>query len=225
MQFYSAYIYEANSSLQLKSETIIVIYYVLPSSGHVLALLLELWLPRYEGLLHFAWIVRWTNESGDSNRNRLPRSNCTLASFSTMLLWSQNIFKWLLDHSALWEIVIFRFNIFTQNMQHRGRSYPQCQPWNIVISNAKTPSYTIQWHGGVVDCNDNCEMWLLLVIFYTANVKINKKCQSTTSFSINNGTMHTRSLTCFFSNAIQMQPFHLHWSTSSKSLQNCLFAT
>ena len=158
MQFYSAYIYEANSSLQLKSETIIVIYYVLPSSGHVLALLLELWLPRYEGLLHFAWIVRWTNTSGNSNRNKPPRSNRTLPSFSTMLLWSRNMFACLLERSTSWEIVIFHFKIFTRSMQYQRRTYSQCQPSNIVVSSAKTPSYTIQSHEDAVNCNDNCRV-------------------------------------------------------------------
>jgi len=225
MQFYSAYIYEANSSLQLKSETIIVIYYVLPSSGHVLALLLELWLPRYEGLLHFAWIVRWTNTSGNSNRNKPPRSNRTLPSFSTMLLWSRNIFKLLLDHSTSWEIVIFCFKIFTRSMPYQRRSYSQCQPSNIVMSNAKTPSYTIQWRENAANCSDNCEMRLLLVIFYTAIVKINKKCQSATSFSINNVAIDTLSLTYPFYNAIRAQSFDFQWPTLSKSLHNSLSTT
>ena len=158
MHSYSAYIYKAHSSLQLKSETIIVIYYVLPSSGHVLALSLELWLPRYEGLLHFAWIVRWTNKSGNSNRNKPPRSNRTLPSFSIMLLWSRNIFKRLLDHSTSWEIVIFLFQDFHPKYAYQRRSYSQCQPLNIVVSSAKTPSYTIQWHEDAANCNDNCEM-------------------------------------------------------------------
>ena len=54
MQLYSTHVYEANSSLLLKSETSIVIYYVFPSSEHVLASSLELWLLRYYDLLHLA---------------------------------------------------------------------------------------------------------------------------------------------------------------------------
>ena len=158
MQLYSTHVYEANSSLLLKSETSVVIYYILPSSGCVLASSLELSLPRYDDLLHFAWIVCRTNKSGVSDRNRLPRSNRTLASFSTMLLWSQNIFERLLDHSTSWEIVIFLFQDFHPKYAYQRRSYSQCQPLNIVVSSAKTPSYTIQWHEDAANCNDNCEM-------------------------------------------------------------------
>ena len=158
MQLYSTHVYEANSLFLLKSETSIVIYYVLPSSGCVLASSLELWLPRNDELLHFAWIVRWTNKSGNGNRNKPPRSNRTLPSFSTMLLWSRNIFKRLLDHSTSWEIVIFHFRIFTQSMQYQRRSYLQCQPSNIVMSSTKTPSYTIQWRKDAANFNDNCRI-------------------------------------------------------------------
>ena len=166
-----------------------------------------------------------TNKSGDSNRNNPHCSNRTPASFSAMFLWSRNICKRLLDHSTSWEIVIFHFKIFTQSMQYQRRSYLQCQPSNIVVSSAKTPSYTIQWHEDAVNCNDNCEMWLVSAIFEAESVKINKKCQSTTSFSINNGTMHTLPLTYLFYDAIRIQSFDFQWSTSSKSLHNSLTAT
>ena len=195
MQLYSTHVYEANSSLLLKSETSIVIYYVFPSSEHVLASSLELWLLRYCNLLHFALIVCWTNKSGASNRNRSPRSNQTLGSFSTMLLWSQDIFKRQLEPSASRETVIFHLSIFTRSKQYQIRSYLHCQPLNIVMSSTNTPSYIIQWHEDAANCNGNRRMWLLLVVFYTASVKINRKCQSITSFSINNGTMHTLQLT------------------------------
>ena len=118
MQLYSAHIYDANSSLLLNLEPRLILYFVLPSSGCVLASSLELSLPRYDDLLHFAWIVRRTNKSGDSNRNNPHCSNRTPASFSAMFLWSRNICKRLLDHSTSWEIVIFHFRIFTQSMQY-----------------------------------------------------------------------------------------------------------
>ena len=153
MQLYSTHVYEAISSLLLKSETSIVIYYDFPSSGHVLASSLDRWFPRNDDLLHFARIVHQTNKSSVCKRNRSPRSNRTLASFSTMLLWSRNIFKLLLDHSTSWEIVIFHFKIFTRSMPYQRWSYSQCQPSNIVVSSAKTPSYTIQWHEDAVNCN------------------------------------------------------------------------
>ena len=135
------------------------------------------------------------------------------------------MFSCLLGLSTSWEIVIFCLAIFTQNMQYQRRSYSQCQALNIVMSNAKTPLYTIQWREDAANCNGNCRMWLLLVVFYTASVKISKKCQSITSFSINDGTMYTLPLTYFLSNVIRTQPFDLHWSTSSKSLQNYPSAT
>jgi len=97
MQLYSAYIYEANSSLLLNSETRIVIYYVLPSSGCVLASSLELWLLRYDDLLYFAWFVHRANKSSVCNRNNTPRSNLALASFSSILLWSRNMFRCFLS--------------------------------------------------------------------------------------------------------------------------------
>ena len=56
-------------------------------------------------------------------------------------------------------------------------------------------------------------------------MKINKKCQSTTSFSINNGTMHTLPLTSLFYDAIRINSFNLLWSTLSKPLHNSLSAT
>ena len=158
MQLYSTHVYEASSSLLLKSETSIVIYYVFPSSEHVLASSLELWLLRYYDLLHFALIVRWTNKSGASNRNRSPRSDQTLGSFSTMLLWSQDIFKRQLEHSASRETVIFHLSIFTRSKQYQRRSYLQCQPLNIVMSSTKTPSYTIQWRKDAANFNDNCRI-------------------------------------------------------------------
>ena len=158
MQLYSTHVYEAISSLLLKSETSIVIYYVFPSSGHVLASSLELWFPRNDDLLHFARIVRQTNKSSVCKRNISPRSNLTLAPFSTMLLWSRNIFKRLQDHSTSWEIVIFCLKIFTQCMQCQRLSYSQCQPSNIVMSSTNTPSYTIQWREDAANCNDNCRM-------------------------------------------------------------------
>ena len=86
MQLYSTHVYEAILSFLLKSETSIVIYYVFPSSGHVLASSLDHWFPRNDDLLHFARIVHQTNKSSVCKRNRSPRSNRTLASFSTMLL-------------------------------------------------------------------------------------------------------------------------------------------
>ena len=160
MQLYSAHIYEANSSLLLNLEPRIVIYYVIASSRHVLASSLELWLSRYDDLLYFARIVRWANKSIVCIRNNTPHSNPTLASFSTMLLWSQNIFKRIIEPCASRDIVIFRFKIFTQSMQYQRQSYWQCQPLNIVVSSAKTPSYTIQWHVDAANCNDNCRTWL-----------------------------------------------------------------
>ena len=75
-----------NSSLLLNSETRIVIYYVLPSSGCVLASSLELWLLRYDDLLYFAWFVHRANKSSVCNRNNTPRLNLALASFSSILL-------------------------------------------------------------------------------------------------------------------------------------------
>ena len=141
-----------------------------------------------------------------------------------MLLWSQNIFKRIIEPSASQDIVIFRFKIFTRSMQYQRRSYWQCQPLNIVVSSANTSSYTIQLHEDAVNCNDNCEMWLFCS-FSIANVKINKKCQSMTSFSINNRTIHTLPLSCFLSNVILTQLFDLLWSTLSKSLHDSLSPT
>ena len=132
------------------------------------------------------------------------------------------MFRCFLELSTSWEIVIFHFKIFTRSMPYQRWSYSQCQPSNIVVSSAKTPSYTIQWHKDAMICNDNCEMWLLSAIFYAASMKINKKCHSATLFSINNNTIGTLSLTHLFSNAMRIQSFDFQWSTSSKSLHNCL---
>ena len=68
-------------------------------------------------------------------------------------------------------------------------------------------------------------MWPLSAIFYTASMKINKKCHSATSFSINNDTIDTLPLTYFLSNVIRTQLLDLLWSTLSKSLHNSLSAT
>ena len=143
MQLYSAYIYEANSSLKVKSKTRIVIYYVIASSGHVLASSLELWLLRYDDLLYFAWFVQRANKSSVYNRNNTPRSNLALASFSSILLWSRNMFRCFLELSTSWEIVIFHLEFFTQNMQHQGRSYSQCQSSNIVMCKVPTLLHTL----------------------------------------------------------------------------------
>ena len=104
-------------------------------------------------------------------------------------------------------------------MLYQRRSYLQCQALNIVMSNAKTPSYTIQWREDAANCNGNKE------VFYTASMKINKKCHSATSFSINNDTIDTLPLTYFLSNAIRINSFNLLWSTLSKPLHNSLSAT
>ena len=63
------YVYEVYMSLQLKYETRIVIYYVIGSSGHLLASSLDRSLPRYDDLLHLLCILRRTDKSGVSNRN------------------------------------------------------------------------------------------------------------------------------------------------------------
>ena len=67
-------------------------------------------------------------------------------------------------------------------------------------------------------------MWPLSAIFYTASMKINKKCHSATSFSINNDTIDTLPLTYFLSSAIRIKSFNLLWYTLSKSLHNSLSA-
>ena len=115
MQLYSAYIYEANSSLLLNSETRIVIYYVIASSGHVLASSLELWLLRYDDLLYFAWFVQRANKSSVYNRNNTPSLKSGTRILSSILLWSRNMFRCFLELSTSWEIVIFHLEIFTQN--------------------------------------------------------------------------------------------------------------
>ena len=117
------------------------------------------------------------------------------------------MFRCVLERSRSREIVIFCFKIFAQSGIYQRRSYSQCQPTNIVMSSANTPSYNIQWREDAANCNDDCEMWLVLVIFEASCVKINKKCHWTTSFSINNDVIDTLSLTYFFSNAIRCSSF------------------
>ena len=55
---YICYVYEVYMSLHLKSKTRTLFYHILPSSGHVLASSLELWLSRYDDLLHLLCILR-----------------------------------------------------------------------------------------------------------------------------------------------------------------------
>ena len=145
-------------SLHLKSKTRTLFYHVLPSSGHVLASSLELWLSRYDDLLHLLCILRRTDKSGVSNRNWSSFSIQTLTSFSTMLLWSRNMFRRLLDHFPSWKIVIFRVKIFTRNTD--AKDFILAMPTILFcLKGPKTSSHTVPREGCVVGCTlmrDKC---------------------------------------------------------------------
>ena len=145
------YVYIVYMSLHLKSKTRTWFYHVLPSSGCVLASSLELWLPRYDDLLHLLCILRRTDKPGVSNRNRLSRSIQTLPSISTMLLRSRNMFRRLPVNFTSWEIVIFRVKIFTRNTD--DKDFVLAMPTIIFcLQGPKTSSHNVPREGCVVGC-------------------------------------------------------------------------
>ena len=155
---YICYVYEVYMSLHLKSKTRTLFYHVIASPGCALASSLELWLPRNDDLLHLLCILRRTDKSGVSNRNWFSFSIQTLTSFSTMLLWSRNMFRRLLDHFPSWKIVIFRVKIFTRNTD--AKDFILAMPTILFcLKGPKTSSHTVPREGCVVGCTlmrDKC---------------------------------------------------------------------
>lgn len=101
---------------------------------------------------YLARIFHLTNKSDGNSRNIRPCSVLTLNLLYATIVRPLNMFERILKPFASQEIVIFRFKIFTQSMQHERHRIVTMQSIYIVVLSTKTSLYTIQWHVSAFNC-------------------------------------------------------------------------